>query len=95
MKTKLGLMIVNLTKVHKTKANNLYCPIYEVLLSSITPQSFADENELTRVIYLFQDPLLSIHRTKDLTKFILHTAKHILLVKLNYETMEIAILHKI
>lgn len=95
LKKRTGLMLVNMNKARRMRNSQFSCPIHLVSHRTTTPALTPEEIDSPRLIYLFDDALLSIHRTKDITKFILHTKKHILLVKINYEIMEMSIIHKI
>ena len=84
MKNRTGVMIVNVGKCQKQKVKDFYCPVRPTSLRKHTPELSVEENQSARIIYLFPENILKLYRTKDITRYIIHTQNSVLLVKINF-----------
>ncbi len=76
-----GVMIVNINKANKENYQEFKCSMMD--LDRCEPQLNQEEIGSSKLIYLFPEKVISIHKTTDITQFVFLTHNHLLLVKVH------------
>lgn len=64
-------------------------------LEKCEPALEKDESLSSKLIYIFPEKVVEIHRTRDITQFVILTENNILLAKVNYDQMQLCIVNKV
>lgn len=59
------------------------------------PELEEDESLGSKIIFVFPEKVLEIHRTRDITQFVILTENNILLAKIDYNQMQLCIISKV
>ena len=95
MQKRTGIMLVHLSRLRKQQHAEFFCPIRPISIRQSAPEPSIAEAESARIIYLFAQTVVSIRKTKDITLYMVETERHIVLVKIHFEQMELTILSRI
>lgn len=90
-----GIMLVNIAKAKLESQKEFRCGFTTINLGASEPEMEEDDTLSSKLIYIFPERVVEIHRTRDITQFVILTQNNILLAKVNYEQMELCIVNKI